>query len=362
MDLAALADLGPALIAIGVLLLVSAFFSGTEVAMFSLRRVDREQLARSDRTADRLVHALISRPRRLIATVLIGNEVVNVSISSFMASVGDRVFAGRSELGIALLTTLCALPLLLLVGEITPKTIAIKTAPTWARWSSRPLWLFGRMVAPVLWLVNYVAGCALRVFGIDPTKPTAHKPLAEDEFKALVDAGNAEGEVDARERRLIHKVFEFGEKTAAQVMVGAADAFLLAYNLPLKRIVAEMSQRGLSRVPIYHKSRDNILGILFAKDLVTLGTGQTSPRRLGELLHEPLFVPRTMRLERLFEIFKERKTHMAIVVNEYGKFVGLITMEDLLEELIGPIRDEKEVRRQRTNEVARVDLGEEPTP
>jgi CBS domain containing-hemolysin-like protein len=203
-----------------------------------------------------------------------------------------------------------------------------------------------------------VVRCQLLPFGFSSARSSARAALGEDEFKALVDAGSAEGEVGARERRLIHRVFEFGDKTVAQVMVSAERSFLLAYNLPLSKILAQVSEHGFSRVPIYHKTNDNILGILYAKDMVLLGTGLTAPRRLGELLHEPLFVPRKMRLERLFDIFKERKTHMAIVVNEYGKFAGLVTMEDLLEEIVGPIRDEKEVRRQRT-----VDgIGDEITP
>jgi putative hemolysin len=345
-----LSELTPYLIAVGALLVASAFFSGTEVAMFSLRRVDREQLARSQRRADQLVHGMIARPRRLIATILIGNEIVNVSISSTMATVGGRLFAGNGELAIAMLTTAIVLPLVLLLGEITPKTIAIKTEIGWSRAAARPLWLFGMLVTPIRLVVRLLADLILRPLGIDSRRPPPKVALGEDEFRALVDAGSAEGAVDARERRLIHRVFEFGEKTVAQVMVPASDAFLLAYNLPLSRILNEVSSRGLSRVPIYHKSSDNILGILYAKDLVLLGTGLTAPRRLGELLHTPLFVPRNMRLERLFEIFKERKTHMAIVVNEYGKFAGLVTMEDLLEELVGPIRDEKEVRRQQTLE------------
>ncbi|RMH41062.1 MAG: HlyC/CorC family transporter [Deltaproteobacteria bacterium] len=348
------------LIVVGALLLASAFFSGSEVALFSLRRGERERMARSNRRVDNLIAAMLARPRRLIATLLIGNEMVNVSISSTLAGIGERVFSGRSDAEVALLTTAAALPLLLLVGEITPKTIAIKAPTVWARMAARPLWLFSLAVMPVRAVVRAVAFVVLLPFGIDARKPPPRQALREDELRALVDAGNEEGAVDARERRLIHRVFEFGDKTVAEVMVPADRAFLLAYNLPLSRILAEVSARGFSRVPIYHKSRDNILGILYAKDLVLLAAGLTSAKRLGELLHAPLFVPRTMRLERLFDIFKERKTHMAIVVNEYGRLAGIVTMEDLLEEIVGPIRDEKEVRRLRTADAGAT--GERPAP
>lgn len=340
----ALAETVPYLIAFGALLAASAFFSGTEVAMFSLRRVDREQLARSERRSDKLVHALISRPRALIATVLIGNELCNVSMSSVMAVVGASLLADYGEATVAIATTFVVLPVVLLLGEITPKTVAIKTAAGWSRRAARPLHLFGLLVTPLRWIVRAISAGVLRLFGVDVRRAPERRAMGEDEFKALVDAGSAEGEVDARERRLIHKVFEFGDKRVGQVMRRADDCFLLAYNTPLLQMLGEVAQRGYSRVPVYHRSRDNILGILYAKDLVLFGTGLTAPRRIGELVHEPLFVPRNMRLERLFELFKERKIHMAIVVDEYGKFAGLVTMEDLLEELFGPIRDEKETR------------------
>ena len=232
----ALADASPYFIVVGVLLAASAFFSGTEVAMFSLRRVDREQMARSKRRVDKLVHALVSRPRRLIATILIGNEIVNVSISSSMAAASDRIFAGRSELAVALLSTAMVLPLVLLLGEVTPKTVAIKTSTGWSRTAARPLWWFGIAVTPIRVVVRAIADVVLRPLGVRSSRAAASKAISEDEFRALVDAGSAEGEVDPRERRLIHRVFEFGDKTVAQVMVASERSFLPAYNLPSGRM------------------------------------------------------------------------------------------------------------------------------
>jgi len=345
-----LAELASSLLVVGLLVVASAFFSGTEVAMFSLRRAERQRMARSERGADKLVTRLVAHPRRLIATVLLGNETANVSLSAVMAGVGQQLFEGQPELSIALLTTAITLPILLLVGEITPKTIAIKTAPGWSRMSARPLWVFGVLITPLYWVVNTISGALIRAFGVDSRQPGPSRAMGEDEFRTLVDAGNAEGEIDARERRLIHRVFEFGDKRVSQVMVGRDKAFMLSSKMPVARMVAEVSQRGYSRVPVYQQNRDDILGVLFAKDLVLVGTGQDSSRRIADLLHTPLYVPRSMKLERLFGLFKDRRTHMAVVVDEYGQFLGLVTMEDLLEELFGPIRDEKEVRaRARTN-------------
>ena len=340
MDWAALTDTGPYLLFFAVLLGISGFFSGTEVAMFSLRRVDREQLARSDRAVDGLVHKLLSRPRTLIATVLIGNELVNVTMSATMAIVAARVFTDYGDIEVAIFTTLVVLPFVLLLGEITPKTVAMAAPIAWSRKAARPLALFSVVISPIRMVVRAIAQQVLRPFGADSRPSPAPGPICEDELRTLVDA--AGGEVNQRERQFIGKVFDFGDKQVLEVMKSAQESFLLSYDLPMERVIAEISARGYSRVPIYEKSRGNIHGVLHAKSLVLQGTGLAGQRELQELLYPPVFVPMVMPLKRLFRLFKERRVHMGIVVDEYGGFAGIVTMEDLLEELVGPINDEKE--------------------
>lgn len=353
----------PFLVVLLLLVIGSGFFSGTEVAMFGLRRVDRAHLVRSDLRSDSLIVRLLARPRRLIATILIGNESINVAISATMAGFVGVLFSGN-EFEQATIATCMALPMVLFLGEIAPKTIAIKRPLPWARRAIRPLTLFYVIVSPLRVVVRGIASVILLPFGGDPGK-VGPKDLSEDEFKALVDAGSAEGALDARERRLIHKVFEFGDKTIAQAMQPRRELFALSYELPLARLIREISERGFSRVPIYSGNKDNVVGVLHAKDLVIQGSGISKPRKLSEMLHEPLFVPPTTPVELMFRIFKQRKTHMALVVNEYGKLIGLITMEDLLEELFGEIRDERERKKARalanpieTNPIERIDERE----
>jgi putative hemolysin len=335
-----------ALFLILLLVTLSAFFSGTEVALFGLRRVDRERMRSSGRRSDALVLNMLSRPRRLIATVLIGNESINISMSAVMAATVEHLFAGMSETGLALTATALALPLLLFLGEIGPKTIAFKTPMPWARFAARPIWLFGVVVTPIRLVVTAVAAIIIRPLGGRGQRQTP-RDLSEAEFKALVDAGSAEGEVDARERRLIHQVFAFGDKTVAEAMVPRQRVFALSYDLPFARLTQEIASRGFSRVPIYQKSLDNVRGVLHAKDLLIESARVGASRRLSDLLHEPLFVPQTTPLERMFRLFKQKKMHMALVVNEYGKLAGLVTMEDLLEQLFGEIRDEREQQKTR---------------
>ena len=333
----------PYLAGLFVLTLASAFFSGSEVALFSLRRVSREQLTRSELNRDARVVQMLSHPRKLIATILIGNESVNVAVSVVAAAFCRSFFEG-SEIELAILAVVIALPLLLLAGEITPKTVAIKMPMVWVKKAANPLWLFYVIITPVRAVVHFIAGVILAMLG---QRKAIGGPgnLSEQEFMALVDAGKAGGQVDAHERRLIRRVFQFGDKKVKDAMQPRESIFALSFDLPRERLIDEVSKRGFSRIPIYRKSLDNIRGVLYAKDVAIQNTSFGKKWVLSENLHRPLFVVATMPLERLFRIFKQRRTHLALVVNEYGKVSGVVTMEDLLEELFGEIRDEREVQK-----------------
>lgn len=322
---------------------ISAFCSGSEVALFSIRRGEREQLARSTRFTDRRIAAMLERPRRLVATVLVGNEAFNaiLAVLAFLVAMRwDPAPAGAPAWRAFWIAIAVALSLIVLIGEITARTLAAKAPVLWSRLCVLPLTGFALIVAPVRIVVQAVAGLLLKPLGV-AARPRAARDLSEEEFRTLVDAGSAQGQVDARERRLIHRVFEFNDKNVGQVMTPRERIFALSYDLPAQRLVKELAARGFSRVPIYQKSLDNVRGILNAKDLVGTTAGQPLGRPLGELLHEPLFVPRTTPVKRLFLTFKQKKVHMALVVSEYGKVLGLVTMDDLLSQIFGVLRDER---------------------
>ena len=320
--------------------LITGFCSGTEVALFSLRRVDREQLGRSTARRDRRVIRLLEKPRRLIATVLIGHEACSALLAVLAVLVLARELEPTSPWAIAGLALAVTLPLVVMFGEVTAKTLAAKAPMTWSRVASLPLGTLMVVVSPLRAIVGALSELVLRPFGASArTRPV--RDLSEQEFRSLVDAGQAQGAVDARERRLIHRVFEFSDKNVGHVMTPRDRIFGLSYDLPMQRLVKELAQRGFSRVPIYQKSLDNIRGIVNAKDLVRAAAGQPISRPLGEMLHEPLFVPRTTPVKRLFLTFKQKKVHMAIVVSEYGKVLGLVTMDDLLALIFGMLRDER---------------------
>ncbi|HVV84568.1 MAG TPA: hemolysin family protein [Kofleriaceae bacterium] len=327
-------------LAIGMLVL-SAFFSAAEVAMFALRRVDREQLSRSGKRADAMVLALLGQPKRLVESLLIGDQAVTMMVAAIAAALFADGLPDLQPWAIAFLAAVAVAPLVMLVAEVLPRTLAIKTPIASARLLARPLWFFALVLTPVRLVVHWVAEVLAWPLG-GSGRPRAAADLSEEEFRTLVDAGSAQGQVDARERRLIHRVFEFGDKNVGQVMTPRDKVFALNYDLPMARLTKEVAARGFSRVPIYQRSLDNVRGILNAKDLVLATTGKAPGRALSELLHEPLFVPRTTPVSRLFRTMKQKKVHMAVVVSEYGKLLGLVTMDDLLVQLFGAIQDERE--------------------
>jgi putative hemolysin len=341
------------LVALFVLLLLSAFFSGSETALFSLSRVSREALASRGDLASRRVLWLLANPRRLIATIIVCNELINIVSSSLAATITAQAAPRLGELARVAVATVAFVPLILIVGEMTPKSLAIRVGEPWARVVSLPLTVVTWLVTPVRVVLSGIAGGLIALTG--GRQITEEEGVREEEFRALVDVGSEEGELQVAERRLIHNVFEFGDTTVGKVMTPADKVFALPYEMPLGKIVEQVSEQRFSRVPIYRSKTPSarraagasaagmeVVGILLAKDLVGYAQGALEGHTLGELLHPPLFVPRTTKCDRLFREFQRRKTHIALVVDEYGRLAGLVTMEDLLEELFGEIADEKE--------------------
>lgn len=333
------------------LLLSAGFFSGTETALLSLSRAKQEALRQSagEDSASARVLWLLSNPRRLITTIILGNELTNILLSEAMTDFVNRIMMllparllprtqTSREIMVALVATMLTVPILVLFGELIPKTIGIKLAERWARAVSRATVL----LTWILWLPRFLIsaisdGILWIVLGKKGRHTEAAPVLSEKEFRTLVDIGQAEGEIKGAERKLIHSVLDFGDRSVGDVMTPARDVFALPVEMPLARIVEAVTRQRYSRVPVYRGRRDNIVGILFAKDLVGYSYGDLEGRPLSDLLHSPLFVPQRAKCQRLFREFQRRKTHMALVVDEYGRLAGLATMEDLLKTLFGEL-------------------------
>jgi putative hemolysin len=325
------------------LLLLSGFFSGSETALFSLGHLHKRRIGTGTTGVDRSLRWLLSQPRRLIVTLLVGNELVNISVSTVVASLAHDSAPTLSPVSQGLLSMVVAVPLLLVCGEVTPKTIAIKIPEGWSRAVARPLRGFAVLITPLRLFVRSLADVAINLLGGKP--PERETPLGEEEFMALVEVGSKGGELEEAEKDLIYNVFEFGDQTVWEVMTPAEEVFCLSFSLPLERIVQDVVERQYSRVPVYRGKRSHVVGILYAKDLVGFGQVlELSGKRLKELLRKPFFVPKSTKLARLFREFQNRRIHVAIVVDEYGEMMGIVTMEDLLEELFGELVGEEAER------------------
>ncbi len=321
-----------------VLLFLSGFFSGSETALFSLTKVQLEKLIQSRGTKGQSVEKLLEQPRRLIITILLGNEFVNISISSISAALIIRFFGTE----LPWVNVLVVVPILLLFGEITPKTIAIRLNEKFALFVANPLRLFSRTVTPIRWFIRTISDRIVNVFVGEASR--AGSILTEDVIKTIVEESEKEGIIDSLEREYIYKVFDFGDAKMDDVMVPRANMFYLPETMPIEAMIREIKEHHYSKVPIYRDTRDNIVGILFANDLIELYKADIakSSQTLHKIMRKPYFVPITKRADELFQTFQRRKTSVAIVLDEYGGVQGLVSMEDLLEVIFGDISDEYE--------------------
>lgn len=324
----------PAMVLVAVLLSASFCFSSSETALFSLQAVDREAL-RSQGAAGERVETLLSRRTRTLASILMGNELVNISTSAVCTGLVLTLAPDKPWLNVVVAT-----PLLLLLGEVTPKRLALAFPRRFARALSRPLLWWDLLITPARALVVGVARGLQRLLGV--TEELRHTRLEEGEVLKLLEEGHEAGAVRDVERQLIDRLFDFSDTTVARLMTPRPDIISFSITTPYERMVAELREHKVSRVPIYQGRMDNVLGVLLSKDLLrfkSLGTPPT-PRELRALLQDPFYVPSTKRADELLREFQRRRSHLALVVDEHGSLIGLVTLDDLLVELVGEMLDE----------------------
>ena len=325
-----------ALVIFVVLLLLSAVLSGSEVALFSLAPVDREALAEAHDRAGRRVHRLLSQPRSLLITILILNTLVNVAAAILAAIMTHQVARtyGWSP-GLTVFLEVIALTfVLLVVSEITPKLIATRHARAFSRAISGPLLLFHRALYPI----SSTRG--MRAIQ-DRLKPDL-RPLSGEDLKTMAEIGEAHGTLEEEEKELIYSIVEFGETTVREIMVSRLDIVALPVTATLAEAIETIRTSGHSRLPLYVEHLDNILGIIYAKDLLRFLSAENGRQHIDwtRLARPAMFVPLGKKLDDLLRDFQTKKTHIAIVVDEYGGTAGLVTLENVLEEIVGEIRDE----------------------
>jgi len=327
-----------------LLLGFSAFFSSSETSLFSLNRVQLEQMRRDGNAHVTLIERLLSQPRQLIITILIGNELVNVAASVISAAMIIRLIGAENKW----INLLVMVPVLLLVGEITPKTLAIRNNIAFASVQSRLIDLFARLITPLRWIVRQIAEIFITlIVGRERSRANI---LTEDMVRSLTEEAVGQGVLDHEEARYIHRIFDFGAKTLREIMTPRSRVFFLPTTATLKEAAAAYRRSGHTKVPVYARNKDTVVGVFYARDLLDLHNGAGAARSpasaVGELTREAYFVPESKSVADLFYTFRKRKLSLALTVDEYGGVTGLVTMEDVLECIFGEILSRSELLQQ----------------
>jgi putative hemolysin len=314
-----------------ILIACSALLTGAEAAYFSLGRARLKQMTEGGQS--RRLAPLIERPHELLVTLLVGITFINIGASALAAEIASDLLGGRG-LAVAIATMVLFLTVF---GEVLPMTIAVQYPAQFLALVGRPVAWLEWFLTPVRRMLGGLTAIVVRAIG----RPGAGAPeLTEEELRTLVDVGAREGVVEREEREMIHKVFELEDTLVREVMAPRTDIFCLDVTTPASAILPALREHLHSRVPVYEGTIDSIIGVLYTKDLLRYIPGLPDDFDLRAFLHPPYFVPESKRADALLQEFQAKKLHLAIVVDEYGGTAGLVSLEDLLEELVGEIADE----------------------
>jgi putative hemolysin len=322
------------LIVLALLIAFSAMFNGAEAAYFSLGRARLKRMKQGQDESSAPI-PLIDRPNELLVTLLVGITLINIGASALAAMLAEHVVGPRWAI---LVETVVMVLLLTTFAEVLPMTIAVKRPEQFLAVAGRPVACLGTLLTPVRPLLAALTELIVRLIGRGEGRNEPE--LTEEELRTLVDVGTSEGVVERAEREMIHKVFELEDTLVRSVMVPRTDMFCLDVATPVGQILPALRENLHSRVPVYERSIDVIVGILYTKDLLPYVAGLPADFDLRAHVHPPYFVPESKRADALLHEFQAKKLHLAIVVDEYGGTAGLVTLEDLLEELVGEIADE----------------------
>lgn len=320
------------LVLVVVCLVLSAFFSSSETALTTVNLIRIRNLADNGDKAAAWVLKARRDQSKMLGAILIGNNVVNLSASSMLTVLVTDVF-GSQAVGAA--TGVLTL-LVLLFGEITPKTIATLEAEKNALRFARVICFLMTILTPVIFVVNLLSGGVLRLLGVDPNKPT--DSITEDELRTIVEVGHEKGVIESEEKEMINNVFDLGDSVARDIMVPRIDMSFVDVEASYEELMEIFRRDHYTRLPVYEDNTDNIIGIINMKDLILLEDRAAFSVR--DYLRQPLFTFESKKLSELMIEMRKTSNNIVIVLDEYGATAGLITLEDILEEIVGDIRDE----------------------
>ncbi|SFN90562.1 HlyC/CorC family transporter [Proteiniclasticum ruminis] len=317
-----------------ILVISSGFFSSAETAFTAANRLKLRHMAEEGSKSAKRALRLIENPSKLISALLIGNNIVNIFASSLATLVAIDLY-GISATGIA--TSILTI-VIIIFGEITPKSFATQHAEKVSMMFSKPVGILMTLLTPFVIIFYSISSWIIRLFGGDISQ--SHPLVTEEELKTMVDVGSEEGVFEQEEKEMLHNIFDFGDLQVRDIMVQRVDITALDVDATYEEVLEIVKDEQFSRFPVYREDIDDIIGILNVKDLLFLTEAEKRGFKLEDYIREPYFAYEFKRITDLFKELKKTRTHISIILDEYGGTVGVVTIEDLLEEIVGEIDDE----------------------
>ncbi|WP_246637646.1 hemolysin family protein [Crassaminicella profunda] len=326
---------GIKLILLIILLFLSGVFSSAETALTSMNIIKIKQLQNKGKKDAEVLERLMHKTPKILATILIGNNIVNIAATAIATELTFKIISGKNATVVA---TMVMTVLVLIFGEITPKTYSSHYPEKVAIKLGKPLEILSFVFYPILKILTAITNFIIKLFGGDIQRTKVL--VSEEEIKTLVDVGEEAGIIERDEREMINSIFEIGDIEVTEVMVPRIDMIYLEEESTLEEALNVVMEYGYSRIPVIKDTIDNVVGILYAKDLLIYSKKNPSDFEILKLIRGAYYVPESKKVSDLLKEMQKEKTHMAIILDEYGGTLGLVTIEDILEEIVGDILDE----------------------
>ncbi len=322
-----------------ILVTMSAFFSASETALTAFNRSKLKAIAEKNQRKADLLKGWLKKPNEILTALLIGNNIVNILASSIATMVAISILGNNSR-AIAISTGAMTI-LLLIFGEITPKVVAKAYSTHISNAVIKLVYMLSKLFLPISKILMVVSKLIARMFGVKIDEIAFL--ITEEEIKSVVSVGEEEGVIEEEEKKMIHSIFEFTDTTVKEIMIPRTTVFAVEASKTLEEIWDVITGNGYSRIPVYEEGIDNIIGVFYIKDIFNVIRDGKLNMQVKSFIREAYFVPETKALVEMLEEFKKKHIHMAIVLDEYGGTSGIITIEDLIEEIVGDINDEFDI-------------------
>ena len=316
------------------LLFFSAFFSMSETALMSMSKIRLRHLVENHVKHAKLTQDLLDHPNQLLGTILVGNNLVNIAASAIATSIAIYFWNNK---GVGIATFLMTL-LILIFGEITPKNIAIDYTEEIVLFIAPIMSVFVKIFSPVVWILSNFTNGLLHLFGLNKQEK---KPLiTEEELKTIVEVSSQEGVLESDEKEIIDNIFEYSDMRVKDIMIQRMDIVAVDVSATYEEVVEAFGEKQFSRIPVYEDTIDNIVGVLYAKDLFFIPVEKIKQFDIKKYMREPFYTYEFIKISDFFRRMQGDRIHIAIVLDEYGGVAGIITMEDIIESILGDINDE----------------------